>query len=62
MFEHKNKHYVRGNQGEPLKPSKAALALRNGGGSIILWDCFSVKGICALYSVDGKINEDLGSH
>ena len=49
---------VRRRTGEAFKPECLSSTVKHGGGGVMVWGCFSIKGVGKLHKVQGTINSD----
>ena len=45
-----------GKEGEAYSPKNTIPTVKFGGGSIMIWGCFSAKGVGNILVTDGKMN------
>jgi hypothetical protein len=58
LFGHNDHHYVWRKKVEACKPKNTIPTVKHGGGSIMLWGCFSAGGTGALHKIDGIMREE----
>ena len=56
MFGHNYRNHVRRKDGEAYSPKNTVPTVKFGGGSIMIWWCFSMKGVGKISVIDGKMN------
>ena len=56
MFGHNYRNHVWRKDGESYSPRNTVSTVKFGGGSIMIWGCFSAKGVGKISVIDGKIN------
>ena len=56
LFGHNYWNHVRRKDGEDYSPKNTVPTVKFGGGSIMIWGCFSVKGVDKISVMDGKMN------
>lgn len=58
LFGNKRRQYVRRKQGERFKSQCIAPTVKHGGGSVMLWGCFSYDGVGDLVKIDGIMRKE----
>ena len=56
LFGHNYQNYVWRKDGEAYSPKNTVPTAKFGGGSIMIWGCFSAKGLGKISVIDGKMN------
>lgn len=58
LFGNKRRQYVRRKQGERFKSQCIAPTVKHGGGSVMVWGCFSYEGVGELVKIDGIMRKE----
>ena len=56
LFGHNYQNHVWRKDGEAYSPKNTVPTVKFGGGSIMIWECFSVKGVGKISVIDSKMN------
>ena len=56
LFGHNYGDHVWRKDGKAFSPKNTVPTVKFGGGSIMIWGCFSVKGVGKISVIDGKMN------
>ena len=56
LFDHNYENHVWRKDGETYSPKNTVPTVKFGGGSIMIWGCFSAKGMGKISVIDGKMN------
>ena len=56
LFGHNYRNHVWRKDGEAYSPKNTVPTVKFGGGSIMIWGCFSAKGVDKISVIDGKMN------
>ena len=56
LFDHNYRNHVGRKDGEAYSPKNTVPTVKFGGSSIMIWECFSVKGVGKISIIKGKMN------
>ena len=56
LFGHNYRNHVERKDGEAFSPKNTAPTIKFGGGRIMIWECFSAKGVGKISVIDCKMN------
>lgn len=59
LFGMDGRHFVRRPPGEAFNPKYTRPTVKHGGGSIMIWGCFSWYGVGPIYRIDGIMNKEV---
>ena len=54
LFGHNYQNHVWRKDGEAYSPKNTISTVKLGGDSIMIWGCFSAKGVCKISVINGK--------
>ena len=56
LFGHNYRNHVWRKDDETYSPKNTVTTVKFGGGSLMIWECFSAKGVGKISVIDGKMN------